>query len=105
MTKPHHPAAASRVKSADRMVMLPPLFDGTKPKVVKQHYERFNQYIKFQTKSGNIGDPIGKAIELFEHTLDKKTLVWFQEHKDKFVDLTMLKTMFLQRYNQWGKTK
>ena len=32
-------------------------------------------------------------------------LVWFQEHKDKFVDLTMLKTMFLQRYNLWGKTK
>ena len=77
------------------MVMLPPLFDGTKPEVVKQHYERFNQYIQFQTKSGNIGDPIGEAIELFEHNLDKKALVWFQEHKDKFVDLTMLKTMFL----------
>ena len=105
MTKSDHPAAASRVKSADRMVMLPQLFDGTKPEVVKQHYERFNQYIKFQTKSGNIGDLIGEAIELFEHTLDKKALVWFQEHKDKFVDLTMLKTMFLQRYNPWGNTK
>ena len=46
-----------------------------------------------------------EAIELFEHTLDKKALVWFQEHKDKFVDLTTLKTMFLQRYNPWGKTK
>ena len=45
------------------------------------------------------------AIELFEHTLDKKALVWFQEHKDKFADLTTLKTMFLQRYNPWGKTK
>ena len=32
-------------------------------------------------------------------------MVWFQEHKDKFVDLTTLKTMFLQRYNPWGKTK
>ena len=32
-------------------------------------------------------------------------MVWFQEHKDKFVDLTTLKTMFLQRYNSWGKTK
>ena len=32
-------------------------------------------------------------------------LVWFQEHKDKFVDVTTLKTMFLQRYNPWGKTK
>ena len=105
MTKSNHPAAASRVKSADRMVILPPLFDGTKPEVAKQHYERFNQYIRFQTKSGNIGDPIGEAIELFHHTLDKKALVWFQEHKDKFVDLTMLKTMFLQRYNPWRKTK
>ena len=105
MTKPNHPAAASRVKSADRVVMLPPLFDGTKPEVAKQHYKRFNQYIKFQTKSGNIGDPIGEAIELFEHTFNKKALVWFQEHKDKFVDLTMLKTMFLERYNPWGKTK
>ena len=47
-----HPAAATRVKSANKMVMLPPLFEGTKPEVVKQHYERFNQYIKFQTKSG-----------------------------------------------------
>ena len=102
MTKSDHPLAAARVKLPDKMVMLPPLFDGTKPEVVKQHYERSNQYIKFQTKSGNIRDPIGEAIELFEWTLDKKALVWFQEHKDKFVDLT---TMFLQRYNPWGKTK
>ena len=58
------------------------LFDSTKPEAAKQHYERFNQYIKFQTESGNIRDPIGEAIELFEHTLDKKALVWFQEHKD-----------------------
>ena len=54
MTKPNHSAAASRVKSADKMVMIPLLFDCTKPEVAKQHYERFNQYIKFQTKSGNI---------------------------------------------------
>ena len=91
MTKPNHSAATARVKSADKMVMLPPLFDGTKPEVVKQHYERLNQYIKFQMKSGNIRDPVGEAIELFKHTLDKKALVWFQEHKDKFVDLTTLK--------------
>ena len=31
MTKPDHSAATARVKSADKMVMLPPLFDGTKP--------------------------------------------------------------------------
>ena len=105
MTKPDHSAATARVKLADKMVMLLQLFDGTKPEVAKQHYERFNQYIKFQMKSGNIRDPVDEAIELFEHTLDKKALVWFQEHKDKFVDLTTLKTMFLQRYNPWGKTK
>ena len=105
MTKPDHSAATARVKLADKMVMLPLLFNSIKPEVVKQHYKRFNQYIKFQTKSGNIKDPIGEAIELFEHTLDKKALVWFQEHKDKFVDLTTLKTVFLQRYNTWGKTK
>ena len=105
MTKSDHPTAAARVKLADKMVMLLPLFNGSKPEVAKQHYKRFNQYIKFQTKSGNIRDPITEAIELFEHTLDKKALVWFQEHKDKFVDLTTLKTMFLQRYNPWGETK
>ena len=105
MTKTDHPMASAKVKSADKMVMLPPLFDGNKPEVAKQHYERFYQYIKFQTKSGNIKDPIVEAIEIFEHTLDKKVLVWFQEHKDKFVDLTTLKTMFLQRYNPWGNTK
>ena len=105
MTKSDHPTAAAGVKSAEKMVMLLPLFNGSKPEVAKQHYERFNQYIKFQTKSGNIGEPVAEAIELFEHTLDKKALVWFQEHKDKFVDLTTLKTMFLQRYNPWGKTK
>ena len=105
MTKTDHPTAAARVKSANKMVMLPPLFDGSKLEVEKQNYERFNQHIKFQTKSSNIRDPIAEAIELFEHTLDKKALVWFQEHKDKFVDVTILKTMFLQRYNPWGKTK
>ena len=105
MTKPDHSAGTARVKLADKMVMLPLLFDGSKPEVVMQHYERFNQYIIFQMKSCNIRDPVGEAIELFEHTLDKKALIWFQEHKDKFVDLTTLKTMFLQRYNQWGKTK
>ena len=105
MTKPDHSAASGRTKSADKMVMLPLLFDGTKPEVTKQHYERFNQYIKFQMKSGNIRDQVGEAIELFDHIFDKKALVWFQEHKDKFVDLTTLKIMFLQRYNPWGKTR
>ena len=104
MTKTDHPTAAAKVNSVDKMVMLPPLFDGSKPEVAKQHYERFNQYIKFQTKSGNIKDPIAEAIELFEHTLDK-ALVWLQEHKDKFVYVTTLKTMFLQKYNPWVKAK
>ena len=71
----------------------------------KQHYERFNLYINFQTKSGHLTDPVGEAIDLFEHTLDKTALVWFQTNRSKFKDLTTLKTMCLQRYNPWGKTK
>ena len=50
-------------------------------------------------------DPVGEAIDLFKHTLDKTALVWFQTNRSKFKDLTTLKTMFLQRYNPWGKTK
>ena len=71
----------------------------------KQHYERFNLYINFQTKSGHLTDPVREAIDLFEHTLDKTALVWFQMNRSKFKDLTTLKTMSLQRYNPWGKTK
>ena len=73
--------------------------------ISKQHYERFNLYINFQTKSGHLTDPVREGIDLFEHTLDKTALVWFQMNRSKFKDLTMLKTMFLQRYNPWGKTK
>ena len=62
ITKTDHPMAAAKVKSAVKMVMLPPLFDGSKLEVAKQHYERFNQYIKFQTKSSNIRDPIAETI-------------------------------------------
>ena len=87
------------------MLMLPSLFDGEKPEKAKTQYERFNQYIKFQTKEGNIKDPIKEAIELLEHTLDKKALIWFQQHKADFKDLTSMKNMFLARYNPWGKTK
>ena len=85
--------------------MLPCLFDGEKPEKAKTHYERFNQYIKFQTKEGNIKDVTKGAIELFEHTLDKKTLIWFQQHKAEFIDLTTLKNMFLARYNPWAKMR
>ena len=63
MTHTDHPMVSAKVKYADKMVMLPLLFDGNKPEVAEQHCERFNQYIKFQTKSGNIKDPIAEAIE------------------------------------------
>ena len=53
-------------------------------------------YIKFQTKSGHLTDPVGEAIDLFEHTLYKTALVWFQTKRSKFQDLTTMKTMFLQ---------
>ena len=94
-----------KIKPTDKMVVTPSLFDSTKPAMSKQHYERFNLYINFQTKSGHLTDPVKEGIDLFEHTLDKTALVWFQMNRSKFKDLTTLKMMFLQRYNPWGKTK
>ena len=85
LTKTDNRQTIGKIKPTDKMVMMPSLFDGTKPEMSKQHYKRFNLYINFQTKSGHLTDPIQEAIDLFEHTLDK--------------------TMFLQRYNPWGKTK
>ena len=105
LTKTDNRQPMGKIKPTDKMVMIPSPFDGTKPAILKQHYERFNLYINFQTKSGHLIDPAGEAIDLFEHTLDKTALVWFQMNRSKFKDLTMLKTMFLQKYNQLGKTK
>ena len=92
LTKVDNRQPMGKIKPTDKMVMMPSLFDGTKPAMSKQHYERFSLYINFQTKSGHLTDPVGEAINLFEH-------------RSKFKDLTTLKMMFLQRYNPWGKTK
>ena len=99
LTKTDNRQPMGKIKPTDKMVMMPSLFDGTKPAMSKQHYKRFNLYINFQTKSGHLTDQVGEAINLFEHTLDKTALVWFQTNRSKFKDLTTLKTMFLQRYN------
>ena len=105
LTKTDSRQPMGKMKPTDKMVMMPSLFDGTKPAMSKQHYERFNLYINFQTKGGHLTDPVREAIDLFEHTLDKTVLVWFQMNRSKFKDLTTLKMIFLQRYNPWGKTK
>ena len=105
LTKVDNRQPMGKIKPTDKMVMMASLFDGTKPATSKQHYERFNLYINFQTKSGHLTDPVREAIDLFEHTLDKTALVWFQTNKSKFKDLTILKMMFSQRYNPWGKNK
>ena len=104
LLEPTAKGAQSKVKPTDKMLMLPTLFDGEKPEKVKAHYERFNQYIKFQTKEA-IKDAIKEAIKLFEHTLDKKALIWLQQHKSEFKDVTTMKNMFLARYNPWESTK
>ena len=96
LTKTNNRQPIGKIKPTDKMVMMPSLFDGMKPETSKQHYERFNLYINFQTKSGHLTDPVGEAIDLFKHTLDKTALVWFQTNRSKFKDLTTLKTMFLQ---------
>ena len=105
LTKSDSRQPMGKIKPTDKMIMMPSLFDGTKPATSKQHYERFNLYINFQTKSGHLTDPVKEGIDLFEHTLDKTALVWIQTNKSKFKDLTIMKTMFLQRYNPWGKMK
>ena len=105
LTKTDNRQPIGKIKPTNKMVMMPSLFDGTKLAMSKQHYKRFNLYINFQTKSGHLTDPVGEAIDLFEHMLDKTALVWFQTNRSKFKDLTTLKMMFLQRYNPWGKTK
>ena len=97
LTKTDNRQPTGKIKPKDKMVMMPSLFDGTKPATSKQHY--------FQTKSGHLTDPVGEVIDLFEHMLDKTALLWFQMNRSKFKDLTILKTMFLQRYNPWCKTK
>ena len=102
LTKVDNRQPMGKIKPTDKMVMMPSLFDGMKPATSKQHYERFNLYINFQTKSSHLTDPVREAIDLFEHTLDKTASVWFQTNRSKFKDLTMLKMMFLQRYNPWN---
>ena len=57
-----------KIKPTDKMVMMPGLFHGTKPETSKQHYQSLNMYIKFQTKSSHLTDPVREAIDLFEHT-------------------------------------
>ena len=105
LTKSDSRQPMGKIKPTDKMVMMLSLFDSMKPAMSKPHYERFNLYISFQTKSGHLTDPVREGINLFKHTLDKTALVWFQMNRSKFKDLTMLKMMFLQRYNPWGKTK
>ena len=96
LTKTDNRQPIGKIKPTDKMVMMLSLFDGTKSETSKQHYERFNLYINFQTKSGHLTDSVEEAIDLFEHTLDKTALVWFQMNRSKFKDLTTLIMMFLQ---------
>ena len=96
LTKTDNREPIGKIKPTDKMVMMSSLFDGTKPEMSKQHYERFNLYINFQTKSGHLTNPVEEVINLFKHTLDKTALVWFQMNRSKFKDLTSLKMMFLQ---------
>ena len=74
-TKTDNRQPMRKIKPRYKMVMMPSLFDGTKPATSKQHYKRFNLYINFQTKSGHLTDPVREAIDLFEHMLDKTALV------------------------------
>ena len=54
LTKSDNRQPIGNIKLTDKMVMMPSLFDGTKPAMSKQHYERFNLYINFQTKKWSL---------------------------------------------------
>ena len=54
LTKSDSRQPIGKINPTDKMVMMPSLFDSTKPATSKQHYERFNLYINFQTKSGHL---------------------------------------------------
>ena len=58
LTKTDTRQSLGKIKPTDKMVMMPGLFDGTKPETSKQPCERFDMYIKFQTKSGHLTDPV-----------------------------------------------
>ena len=64
LTKANNRQPMGKIKPTDKMVMMPSLFDGTKPATSKQHYERFHLDINFQTKSGYLTDPVREAIDL-----------------------------------------
>ena len=61
LTKTDNRQPMGKIKPTDKMVMMPSLFDGTKPATSKQYYERFNLYINFQTKSSHLTDPVGEV--------------------------------------------
>ena len=77
LTKMDNRQSIGKIKPTDKMVMMLSLFDGTKPEMSKQHYERFNLYINLQTKSGHFTDPIGEAIDLFECTIPVPIIVLY----------------------------
>ena len=58
LTKVDNRQPMAKIKPTDKMVMMLSLFDGTKPATSKQHYEKFNLYINFQTKIGHLTDPV-----------------------------------------------
>ena len=50
LTKTDNRQPLGKIKPTDKMVMMPSLFDNTKPAMSKQHYERFNLYITSKLK-------------------------------------------------------
>ena len=45
LTKTDNRQPMGKIKPTDKMVMMPSLFDGTKPAMSKQHYKKFNLYV------------------------------------------------------------
>ena len=97
LTKADNIQPMGKIKPTDKMVMMLSLFDGTKPATSKQHYERFNLYINFQTKSGMVNFlssflPNFHRLLIPIYDLQKKAKMfkWTEEAEKAFNDIKKL---------------
>ena len=65
LTKTDSRQPVGKVKPTDEMVMMPGLFDGTKPENSMQHYERFN-VCKFSNHEWSFYRPCWRGYRPFQ---------------------------------------
>ena len=92
-----------RKKMTETMYMLPKPFDGLKPAKARDHWNQFDKYILFQNTQRNLAE-IGEIIQMFGLTLTDLAYDWFARTKAKFTSKEVMRDLFLQRFNSWGRS-